>query len=65
MTNAGVVRNRLKILAAINNAQVFLNITNEHGSFNDMLWKYLDYTPIVGHWDKIEDIPAMTPCPIQ
>ena len=49
MTNAGVVRNRLKILVAINNAPFFLNITNEYGSFNDMLWNYVDYTPIIGH----------------
>lgn len=61
MENAGIVRNRSKILAAINNAQVFLDITNKYGSFNDMLWEYVDHTPIVGHWDKIEDIPAITP----
>ena len=49
MTNAGLVINRLKILVAINNAPFFLNITNEYGSFNDMLWNYVDYTPIIGH----------------
>lgn len=61
MENAGIVRNRLKILAAINNAQVFLDVTRKYGSFNDMLWKYVDYTPIVGHWEKIENIPATSP----
>lgn len=61
MANEGIIRNRLKILAAINNAQVFFDITKKHGSFNDILWKYVDHTPIVGHWEKIEDIPANTP----
>lgn len=60
MANEGIVRNRLKILAAINNAQAFLDVTKKYGSFDDMLWKYIDYTPIVGHWEKIEDIPATT-----
>lgn len=61
MANERIVRNRLKILAAINNAQIFLDITKKHGSFSDMLWKYVDNTPVVGHWEKIEDIPATTP----
>lgn len=61
MENTGIIRNRLKILAAIHNAQVFLDMTKKHGSFNDTLWKYVDYTPIVGHWKKMEDIPANTP----
>lgn len=60
MANEGIVRNRLKILAAINNAQAFLDVTKKYGSFDDMLWKYVDYTPIVGHWKKMEDIPATT-----
>lgn len=61
MSNEGIIRNRLKILAAINNAKVFLDITQKYGSFDNLLWKYVDYTPIVGHWEKIEDIPATTP----
>lgn len=60
MENAGIVRNRLKILAAINNAQAYLALTKTHGSFSDMLWKYVDNTPIIGHWEKIENIPANT-----
>lgn len=61
MENEHIIRNRLKILAAINNAQVFLDVTGKQGSFNDILWKYVDYTPIVGHREKVEDIPATTP----
>lgn len=61
MENAGIIRNRLKIHAIINNAKVFLEVTEKHGSFNDLLWKYVDYKPIVGHWEKLEDVPATTP----
>ncbi len=61
MTNEKIIRNRLKILAAIQNARVFLDIVKRHGSFDVMLWKYVDYTPIVEHRKKLEDIPATTP----
>ncbi len=61
MQNEGIVRNRLKILAAINNARIFLNIVKKHGSFSNTLWKYVDHTPIVGHWERVEDIPVTTP----
>ena len=61
MANEKIVRNRLKILAAIQNAKVFLDIVKKHGSFDDMLWKYVEYTPIIEHREKLEDIPATTP----
>lgn len=61
MTNEGIIRNRLKINAAINNAKLFLKIEDQYGSFNKMIWSYVDDTPIVGHWEKEEDLPATTP----
>lgn len=61
MANEKIVRNRLKILAAIQNAKVFLDIVKKHGSFDGMLWKYVEYTPIIEHREKLEDIPATTP----
>lgn len=61
MANEKIIRNRLKINAAINNAKVFLDIRDKYGSFDMMIWKYVDYTPITGHWKKIEDMPANTP----
>ena len=60
MRNEKIIRNRLKINAAINNAKIFLEITKQK-TFNDFIWEYVDYTPIVGHWKKIEDLPATTP----
>lgn len=61
MTDSGIVRNRLKINAAVSNAQAFLKIQEEYGSFDKMIWGYVNYTPIVGHWKNAEDVPANTP----
>ena len=61
MANAGIIRNRLKILAAINNAGLFLEIAGKHGSFDRFIWGYVDHAPIVGHWERMEDMPARTP----
>lgn len=61
MANAGIIRNRLKINSAINNAKVFLEMKEKYGSFDKMIWDYVDGTPIVGHWETMEEIPATTP----
>lgn len=60
MNNPGIIRNRLKIQAAITNAKLFLEIT-KHETFDHFLWKYVKHTPIVGHWQRIEDAPVSTP----
>jgi DNA-3-methyladenine glycosylase I len=58
MNDAGIVRNRLKITAAIRNAQLFLDIQKEFGSFSDYLWGFLpDGKPIVNHYESWQDIP--------
>lgn len=61
MKNEGIIRNRLKINAAIINARVFLETAEQYGSFDRFIWSYVDNTPIVNHWEKLEDIPATTP----
>jgi len=61
MANPGIIRNRLKINAALTNARLFLDIAEKHGSFDKFIWGYVDYKPIVGHRKKLEDIPASTP----
>jgi len=61
MVNEKIIRNRLKINAAIINARVFLNIVKKHGSFDKFIWKYVDYIPVTGHWKKHEELPATTP----
>jgi DNA-3-methyladenine glycosylase I len=61
MANEGIIRNRLKINAAITNAKLFLEMVEKHGSFDKFIWNYVDGKPITGHLEKIEDVPASTP----
>ena len=60
LNNEGIVRNRLKIKAAINNAKLFLEIVNEYGSFDKFIWGYVDNKPIVNKFKRIEDFPLTT-----
>ena len=60
MANEKIIRNRLKIKAAVNNAKLYLRVIEEYGSFDQFIWRYVDYAPIIGHWEKIEDAPVST-----
>jgi DNA-3-methyladenine glycosylase I len=57
MGNAGIIRNLLKIKAAINNAQRFLEIQKEFGKY---IWGFTNYKTIVNHWNENSEIPART-----
>lgn len=61
LNNAGIVRNRLKINSAIKNAQAYLTLEAELGSFSDYLWSFVDGKPKVNQWRTLADIPAQTP----
>ena len=50
----------MKVYATRKNAQVFLKIQSEFGSFDNYLWKFVNGNPIINHWQKFEDIPAIT-----
>ena len=58
--NAGIIRNRLKIKAAVNNAQAFLHVIEKEGSFADYMWQFVEGKPIVNHFTTEKDIPAST-----
>ena len=60
MANEGIIRNRLKINAAITNAKLFLAIVEKHGSFDKFIWEYVGYRPIVGNWKSFESMPITT-----
>jgi DNA-3-methyladenine glycosylase I len=60
MNNPGIVRNRLKIEASINNARAFIEVQNEFGSFDKFIWQYVDHQPIQNQWKRLRDIPALT-----
>jgi len=61
LKNAGIIRNRLKIEATINNAQRFIEVQNEFGSFDAYIWRFVDGQPIKNGWRSIKEIPAKTP----
>lgn len=58
--NEGIIRHRGKIIAAINNAKLFIKIQKEFGSFSDFFWSYVDHKPIVNNWNSIKEVPATT-----
>ena len=60
MGDAGIVRNRLKIEASIANARAFLDVQQEHGSFAEFVWAFVDGRQRVNRWQTLHDIPAET-----
>ncbi len=58
--NPAIIRNRLKIYAARQNAQVFLKIQKEFGSFSRYVWSFVNETPIINHWECLKDVPITT-----
>lgn len=61
LANQGIIRNRLKVNAAVTNARAFLAVQAAHGSFDRFLWSYVGGTPIQNHWETMAEIPARTP----
>lgn len=60
LANPGIIRNHLKILATITNAQKFLEIQREFLSFDKYIWNFVEGKPIVHEFKKITDLPART-----
>ena len=60
LANPGIIRNRLKINSAIRNAQAFLKVQQEFGSFDTYLWQFVNGRPIVNAWTSGHEIPAAT-----
>ena len=60
INNPEIIRNRRKIEASVNNAQRFLEIQKEFGSFNNYLWGFVNNETIKNEWDNISQVPANT-----
>lgn len=58
LENPGIIRNRLKISAAVANAKAFLEVQREWGSFARYLWSFVENKPVVNAWDDISQLPA-------
>ncbi|MCG6933240.1 MAG: DNA-3-methyladenine glycosylase I [Gallionella sp.] len=61
LKDAGIVRNRLKVAAAVTNARKFLEVQQEFGSFDSFIWDFVDGTPKQNRWGSHAEIPASTP----
>lgn len=61
LADPGIVRNRLKISAAIRNARSFLEIQSEYGSFDAYIWQFVGGKPKINAWRNLTEIPASTP----
>jgi len=61
VVDAGIIRNRKKIEAAINNASLFLEVAREFGSFSSYIWQFVDNRPLQPARAYVSDVPAITP----
>jgi len=65
LQNPGIVKNRLKIEAAVNNAKAFLIVQEKFAGFDEYIWRFVDHQPLQNHWLKPNELPAFTPLSIQ
>lgn len=61
LDDAGIVRNALKIRAAVRNSQAFLAVRDQYGTFDAFIWRFVGGQPIQHQWTAVSDIPANTP----
>ncbi len=61
LADPGIIRNRLKVAAAITNAQKFLEVQQEFGSFDRYIWQFVDGAPLVNHFTALSELPTRTP----
>jgi DNA-3-methyladenine glycosylase I len=60
LLDPGIIRNRLKVAAAVNNAKKFLEVQKEFGSFDKYIWSFVDNKPIINRWETLAQVPATT-----
>ena len=61
LSDAGIIRNKLKVYAAVTNAQAFMEVQKEFGSFSKYFWGFTDGKPVVNNFASLKEIPATTP----
>ena len=60
LQNPGIIRNRLKVNAAVGNAQACLKLLDEYHGFSDFIWQFVDGEPIINHWPSLKQLPVTT-----
>jgi DNA-3-methyladenine glycosylase I len=61
LLNPGIIRNKLKVRATISNAQAFMKVQEEFGSFSDYIWGFTEGKPITNSYKSLKEVPANTP----
>jgi DNA-3-methyladenine glycosylase I len=61
LADAGIIRNRAKVRSSIVNAQAFITVQQEFGSFDAYIWSFVDGEPIQNAWHSLDQLPATTP----
>ena len=61
LLDAGIIRNKLKVRATVSNAQAFIKVQEEFGSFSKYIWGFTGGKPIVNSFEKLSEVPANTP----
>lgn len=61
LLDTGIIRNKLKVYSAVSNAQAFMKIQQEFGSFSKYIWGFTDGKPIDNNFESLKDVPATTP----
>jgi DNA-3-methyladenine glycosylase I len=59
--DASIIRNKMKIIACVNNARRYLEVQKDFGSFDNYIWKFVDYKPVINHFTDMKELPAKTP----
>jgi DNA-3-methyladenine glycosylase I len=60
LNNSDIIRNRLKINATVTNAQAFIRVRKEFGTFNNYIWGFVDHRPLQNSWKNLKQLPAKT-----
>tara|TARA_R110002050_G_scaffold129000_1_gene250405 strand:- start:2675 stop:3238 length:564 start_codon:yes stop_codon:yes gene_type:complete len=60
LQDPGIIRNKLKVRSAVNNAKLFIEIQKEFGSFSKYIWRFVGGKPIVNKWTSMSEVPATT-----
>jgi len=60
LLDPGIIRNRLKVFATVNNANRFMEVQKEFGSFDSYIWQFVNNKPIINRWKSLKEVPATT-----
>ena len=61
LQDKGIIRNKLKVRGAVTNAQRFMEVQDEFGSFDKYIWSFVNGNPIVNKWKSMSEVPATSP----